>query len=338
MATTISTSFASIYLSAHLPESVSIYSSAESISVSVAVDGDEVFNSVYYPFQNQVSVRDLRTIVEDAIYNEALDMATVTVSVGEYGGITDTESFKVICSEYKTTEDSGDFLTASFLTTRRSATIPKDGYVLLHYFAKAYQEYPRIATICYSPANNPNTTRDYTVNYGRIVTDRDKINIERVDYTTYSNILQNYTGGTFIIRSVDIRIGGRRFYVFFTDEKPAEVFSFWNAFGMTETAYLFGIRNTKTEMERGEAVCGRKTHYYDQQVSVKHQMETAALSVDEGLWLNQLFTSRFVSRMLDNGSMAEVLVCDVNSEVTDNDSEWTRHQFSWRYADNDERI
>ena len=86
-------------------------------------------------------------------------------------------------------------------------------------------------------------------------------------------------------------------------------------------------------MDRSEAVCGRKTQFYDETVKIKHEVETAALSYDEAKWLNQMLTSKLVEHPDDNGDTVQVLISDITSEVTDSSKELIRLKFSWKYAD-----
>ena len=83
MATTIKTDFDSIYLTAHLPEVVSIETDAVCLEVNIFVDGMKVFKSVYYPYNQMVCVRDIRSIVEASMYERQLVMASLRIEVYE---------------------------------------------------------------------------------------------------------------------------------------------------------------------------------------------------------------------------------------------------------------
>ena len=66
-------------------------------------------------------------------------------------------------------------------------------------------------------------------------------------------------------------------------------------------------------------------------------METAPLTYDEALWLNQLLTSRYVTRMVGY-LVVQVLITDISSEVVESDKELSRLKFSWQYADGNEYL
>jgi hypothetical protein len=140
------------------------------------------------------------------------------------------------------------------------------------------------------------------------------------------------------VHMVEYQIGTRYFNIFFTDEKATDVFTFVNAFNIEETAFLFNTTTVKTEVDRSEAVCGNRMQFYDETIKVKHEVETAPLTYDEAMWLNQMLTSKLVKRPMDDGEDAEVLISDISSEVTDADKELIRLKFSWKYADGTERL
>ena len=109
-----------------------------------------------------------------------------------------------------------------------------------------------------------------------------------------------------------------------------------NAFNIPERAYLYGATTTKTEVNRSEAVIGRKTLFYDETVTVKHEVETGPMTYDEAMWLSQMFASRWVNRILPNNKSAEILISDISSEVTDSNKELMKLKFSWKYAEGTE--
>ena len=83
MATTINTTFDSIYLTAHLPEEVSIETDATRLEVNIFVNDMKVFKSVYYPFNQVVCVHDIRSVIEASMYERQLVMASLRIEVYE---------------------------------------------------------------------------------------------------------------------------------------------------------------------------------------------------------------------------------------------------------------
>ena len=337
MATNIGTTFDTLYLSSHLPENVYISTDAKSVTIRIEVDGDEVFSSVYYPFNRTVTFRDLRSIVEAAIFDQSLDVAHLMIEVSDSSGQSSVvDDVLVIYSNYKTALSSEAFLSSSFLTTRKSALIPRNASLLLHYFERAYSSGSNYDLIHYTVPHIPGTVLEYKSEQSKYGSSSTTVVSKSLAYSSFKNAVDTAMSVDCIVLYVDIVHSGRKFSVFYTDEQPTEQFTFVNAFNMTETAYLFATSNIKTTVERSEAVCGRKTQFYDESVTTKHEVETAALSHEEALWLNQLFTSKYVTRLVGNGKIAQVLISDISSEVTDSDKNLTRLKFCWRYVDGTE--
>lgn len=128
------------------------------------------------------------------------------------------------------------------------------------------------------------------------------------------------------------------FSIFYTDEIQTDRFTFRNAFNVKETVYLYGATTIKTDVNRSEAVCGRETLFYDQEVLVTHEVETAPMTYNEAMWLNQLLTARWVARILEDGTEAPILISDISSEVADTDKDLIRIKFNWKYADGNEYL
>ena len=222
MATNITNSFATIYLSSHLPENVYVATDAQSIVFTVSVEGDEVFTSVYYPYNNVVCVRDIRSIVEDAMFEQDLNIATLVLEAREGSGASSViDDVRVICSDFKTTIATETFLRRNFLTTRKSALVPNDGWVDLHSYIKAFERENQYANIYFYLPFRPDMIMSYTLNMEEVLIETDGI----VMKTLTKQYLENLMWETYERRcvvGVEYHIGNRSFNVFFTDERPSD--------------------------------------------------------------------------------------------------------------------
>ena len=365
MATTINTDFDSIYLTAHLPEELSIETDAAQLEVNIYVNSVKVFTAVYYPFNDFITVRDIRSVIEAFMYERQLVMATLkievfepshpitptTVTIDENGNYVvtygsdgtaepdaDVTNVKLIYSRLKSSIGSANFLSRSFLTTRKSALVPRNGQVRLNNYTQAYAQGTNFARIYYSPVGSPEQVMTYDLTMSSMQSQTTQIVTATLSNTYYYGIIYSTRGIRSIIRGVEYHIGVRQFNVFFTEEEASDVFTFRNAFNIEETVYLFGATTIKTEVERSEAICGRETQFYDETVKVKHEVETAALPYNEAKWFNEMLTSKYVTHQLEDGSYKRIVISDITSEVTDSSKELIRLKFSWKYADGSEWI
>jgi len=361
MATSIITDFDSIYLTAHLPEEVSFETDTEYLEISIYVNNLKAFTSRYYPYNTEVIVRDIRSIVEANMRERKLCLATMKIVATEpvdskpnitydddgnihmeYGkeeeeAVTETiDNIKVVYSCFKTTEYSGGFLTSSFLTSRKSALIPRNGLLKLANYTRANAMGTNQALIYYSHKNVPGVIFTYRDTMSRMQSSTENIIKANLSHQSFKSIVDQVKSTNCLVHGVEYQIGNRHFNIFFTDEQPTDVFSFLNAFNIEERAYLYGATTIKTEIDRSEAVCGNETQFYDETVKVKHEVETAPLPYDEAKWLNQMLTSKLVNRCMDDGTFEKVLISDITSEVTDSDKDLIRLKFSWKYANGNE--
>lgn len=337
MATNITTPFDSYYLTAHLPETVYIGTSATQLTVMVSIGNNVIFSSVFYPFNSVVALKDLRSIVEAEMYEQGYDIAPLEIEAMEPGGASAVISdVQVMCSDFKYPYGSESFMRLNFLTTRKSAVIPTSGHVLLHYLAIANEQGSNYMRIHYSRPFIPNTFFEYTYTKPKILSTTTQIMMEQMDYDTFRQILDNQGFSNSTIHYVEIVYGSRRFTLFFTDEVPLLKLSFRTSLNLFETAYIYGVTTEKTTVDRSEAVIGRKTQFYDQTVTTKHEVETASLPKEEAEWLKQMFSSKEVLHLLPNDVQSKVLISDITSEITDSDKELTKFKFSFRYEDNTE--
>lgn len=355
------TDFESIYLTSQLPEEISFETEADSLKMTIYMNNYKVFSSDYYPYYGEVIVRDIRSLVEAFLEERRLCLGTMKIVATEIvqsqpditydddGNIVydyddqsdepDTETIdniKVVYSRFKSTDESSDFLDSCFLTNRKSALIPKSGQLKLSNYTRANAKSYNTAYIYYSRNVSPGVISTYHNNMNSVQSTTEKIVSVTLTHRSFKQIVDQALGISCKVHGVEYQIGDREFNIFFTEEEPTDVFSFFNAFNIEERAYLFGATTIKTEIDRSEAVCGYNTQYYDEKVKTKYEVETAPLTIDEAKWLNQMLTSNLVKHGMEDGTFEDILISDITSEVSNSDKDLIRLKFSWKYADGSE--
>ena len=335
------TTLDSLYLTSHLPEEINIRTTTNQVEVKVYMSGYTIFTSTFYPYETVACFRDLRSIVELAMKQYSLKLGMLMILAREpslgYSSDAVVMDICVICSNLNTIENSESFLSSHFLTTKRSALIPRNGHVLLDYFFKANEQSNNYALIYYKTAADSETVLEYNAALASVQDTVDKIVSSDLDHGYFQNLVSNGAGVTnAVVLGAEYHIGNRRFDIFFTDETPLLDFEFRNAFNVLETAYIYGVQSDKTKIDRSEAVIGRRTMFYDETTEVKHEIETAPMPYEEALWLNQLLTSKSVVRYMDTDKTAQVLITDISSEVSNSDKEMVKLKFSWKFDDGTE--
>ncbi len=332
MATSFRTEFDSLYLTANLPEKVNINTTAASLEVTVKINGNEVFSSTYFPYGGYVVINEIRSIVEETMLQQRICYATLSMEVKEPEGntVNSGDILLIFCSS-RSVQESENFLASHFLTTRKSALIPRDGHVILSYFRRSYSANNSRALIYYSLPESPGDVYEYDCDLGRTVPTNTGIDTLNLTHAYFKGLVDNSRNLNCSVLGVEYHVGNRAFNIFYSDEEPTTVFSFYNAFNRDERLYLFGATTMKTEVNRSEAICGKRTEFYDETVNVLHQVATAPLAFDEAQWFSQMFASRMVFVFLETGTRAQILITDISSEVTDSSKEMSTLKFSWKY-------
>ena len=336
MSTIINTSFSSLCLTADLPEEVEIESLTPQVTVTITIDEVEVFSSAYYIYGLKAYVRDIQSIVESAMLQKKLAIASFVLNVKDYENFTYTSGvIKVVYSHLKSLKGAEQALLGAFLTTRKSALLSQTCPFTLYNYAQPYQQGSNYCDIYYNMPSVQSMLKS-TVTFGNKQSDTPKIIASEASYARFQNLLALSGIHNATIHRVFYRIGEREFNIYFSPTAPSDTFQFKGNFNLWETVCLFGATTSKTEIDRSEAFCGNKVAYYDTSVKVKHEVETAPLTLSEAQFLTQLLSSQEITREVADGVFAPVLISDTSSEVSDNNSNPIRLKFTWTYADQNE--
>ena len=333
MATIINTKFSGPYLSADLPDEVEIESLTPQVTVTITINEVEVYSSPYYIYGLKAYVRDIRSIVEAAMLQKDLAIAKFLLTVKDYENFTyNTGNVIVIYSHLKSLSGSEQQLTKSFLSTRKSALLSRSCPFSLYNYAVPYMQVYHYCYIYYTiPSSREIITATYT--FGNKQSDTPKIIPTDASYAKLQELLAQRNILDATIHRVYYYLDGREFNIYFTPDTPSDTFQFKGNFNLWETVCLFGATTSKMEIDRSEAVCGNKVAYYDTTVKVKHEVETAPLTLSEAQFLTQLLSSQEITREVADGLFAPVIISDISSEVSDNNSNPIRLKFTWTYAD-----
>ena len=339
MSTIINTTIPTLVLSAHLPDEVEIESLTSEVTVTITIDSVSVFSSVYYTYKTKAYVRDIRSIVESAMLQQNLAIASLVLTVKDMElNEKSTGVINVIYSQSKSPSGSEHFLLNNFLSTRKSALLSRTCPFTLYFYAKPYAQESNYCEIFHTPSYAPGQVLKHTYNYPSKLSDTHAIMSYPASYSQFQYLLSLSSINDSTISRVYFHIGPREFHIYFSPDEPSDTFQFRSSFNIIDTVCLFGSTSTKTEVDRSEAVCGRIVSYYDEQLRVLHELETAPLTLTEARHLTELLTSRQITRQNASGEFVPVLITDVTPEISDNNTNPVRIKFTWAYADQTEYL
>jgi hypothetical protein len=267
-----------------------------------------------------------------------LAIASFVLNVKDYENFTYTSGvIKVVYSHLKSLKGAEQALLGAFLTTRKSALLSQTCPFTLYNYAQPYQQGSNYCDIYYNMPSVQSMLKS-TVTFGNKQSDTPKIIASEASYARFQNLLALSGIYNATIHRVFYRIGEREFNIYFSPTAPSDTFQFKGNFNLWETVCLFGATTSKTEIDRSEAECGNKVAYYDTTVKVKHELETAPLTLSEAKFLTQLFISHEITREVSAGVYAPVLITEATPEFTNDNTTPIRLKFTWQYADNKEYI
>ena len=150
------------------------------------------------------------------------------------------------------------------------------------------------------------------------------------------------------LQSVTVRCGERS-ATFFIDPALAGIVPFFylNCFGVVEQLSLQRTTTEKVKADRSIATLGRSSQFYDVTTSKEYEVESAALTSDECLQVEQMLTSPSVripygpnTSLYDNDfdALIPILITDFTSELSDTDEKLNSVKFTWRFAENRPKV
>ena len=312
------------------------------LSVTVWAGRDKLLETTMYPVYGHIRLYDLANLYEEYLRSQNTEdiypYAILEIDIGNYTW----EDNMIIYCPYRCNMTALEFINKHFLTTLTTKRIPADAtrddeiiaYLLTSEEAATTRTVEMTAvfrapdgSIVSHTCSYPDSSR---YQYDGIATSPDEINIF---FDHYCHEACNYDWRDLVPLSYTISMGQRTFtYYIDPDFKPSVRFRFRNAFNAEETIYLDAVTVVKTDTERSLATSHGVSLFYDQVDSQEYEVTTAPLSSEEAAWATQLLLSHRVQRVEEDGSLVEVLITDMNAEVTDSDEEHRRLKFTYRMA------
>lgn len=321
------------------------YAQAGIDPLNVQIYGDceenrhRILNTTIYPVNGKVILYDLGPLIEEDMRNGDITESVIDVSFYSGNNRILSTPFVAYHCPFSTNVDCARFLANHFLSSLTAKRIPAGSSsdkerLWLNYSAEegnAPNSYTLTAYFL-TPADTIFTlemTFPITGYYVRkalaigydAVWDACDSNYDPDEYTIEEMKLMYYT----------VKAGARLFtYYVDYDFKPTQRFHFKNVFNVEEMIYLDAVTVTKTDTERSIATSHGQSLFYDQVDSQEYEVTTAPLSTEEADWAAQLLLSHKVQRVENGGTFTDILITDMNAEVTDSDEEHRRIKFTYR--------
>lgn len=340
MALTLSTYIAPIYFSAQVPE-FTYSTDADRIEVELLVSGDKVFGETFYPYGGNVTVRDLRSIIETRCEHRHDVYTPVTVIASSPDGTRVQTDFTVIYCTFVPSDQAVSFVANHFLTTRTAKILPRHELAVdyLSLYADGNSSFRWRYLVTYT---KDGVTRSSYIDIDPLTAQQRGVVAVAIRYSEIRNKTEQLFGPGIRLLSFAVEIGDRSFIYFVQDHLPKAMFLFANIFGCMEMALLDCETTDKVTTSRSIAVINGRSEFYNREYGKEYEVQSTPLTDEQARWLEQMFTSYNVRHVKDYseiedddlGNPEEILITDFTSEISDSDTELNTVKFTWQYAFN----
>ena len=312
------------------------------LDVTVWAGREKLLETTMYPVYGHIHLYDLGDLYEEYLRSQdgedIYPYVILEINIGNYTW----EDNMIIYCPYNCNMTALEFINKHFLTTLNTKRVPADAsrddeilpYLLTSEEAATTRTVEVTASFRTPDGNIEGHTCSYTDNdryqYDGIMASPEELNVL---FDHYCDEASDYDWRDLVPLSYTVRMGQRSF-TYFVDQdfRPSVRFRFRNAFNAEETIYLEAVTVTKTDTERSLATSHGVSLFYDQVDSQEYEVSTAPLTTEEANWATQLLLSHKVQRVEEDGSLVDVLITDMDAEVTDSDEEHRRLKFTYKLA------
>lgn len=339
----------SVVLSSDLPD-ITIHTDHDFVDFRLLAGGYSLLEGRYYAINGSTVVSDISSIVEHFLAGNTDSNFYDFNLEATAGGEIVTETLNVLYCDKSTGLTIPEYwFKENFLTLSPFRRLAPDSYINVSWYTT---EREGISFRVYATFINDKGQRD-TYQYvksgnGQIA----HINGIMSELIYLSDIRQKIISAKKIesltLQSVTVRCGERS-ATFFIDPALADIVPFFylNCFGVAEQLSLQRTTTEKVKSDRSIATLGKTSCFYDVTTSKEYEVESAALTSDECLQVEQMLTSPSVripygSNVAlydtDFDALIPILITDFTSELSDTDEKLNSVKFTWRFAENRPKV
>ena len=309
------------------------------VEIALTSAGNTVFTASHFPYNRQIKVYDLRSVVEYYMRSQGSSLMDFAITADDGSGVRQLCSFKVIYLEHRFDGDITVFLRNNFLTNTSSKMTSQKALEKLTVYLEAGQSERVRYEIVTQREDEPAQLTVATEDIGGYTDAR------LVDISLSCEVIREMGSIDPAARllAFSVHVGARAFTYYVSPSEPQLRMFFRNAFNVWECCELFAVTTQIAESERSIAVTNRISTFYNQRNEKKYEVESAGLTYEQAQWIEQLFYSHDV-RMgefddelepwdVELADLPRVLITDFTCEISDKDGELNTVKFTYQFAD-----
>ena len=342
MSVTLNTQLGELMFSSQIPDiDLSTSDDGEAV-VSIVSGGTTVFSATHIPYQRNIVVHDIRSVVEYYMRQGNHALRSFQLKAKHNNALQTLATFQVVYLEQHFTGDPEEFLRNNFLTTMEGKLMAPGATEFLYYYKKAYsQESVRFRVVASVYDEEP---RVFQYSPQMSINTNDSISKVEVNMKVMLDAVESHGWVRDHIKPLacSVQVGARSFTFYVQDVEPNLTLYFRNAFNCYECCALQAVTTHKPKVDRSIAVTNRISTFYNQQNEKLYEVETSGLTMEQARWIEQLFYSHDVrmatkrtdfSQGYNPQGMPIVLISDPTCEISDADGELNTVKFTYQYQD-----
>lgn len=316
---TITSSPSGKVFSSYIPD-LQFTTSDTIVTVTIAVNGEYVYNETLVPVSGKVTLDGLSPMLE--VYAERRLVLEVGITIREpLTAETKTVAFTVLFSRCDVGVAASEFYERHFLSVLQGPKLTAMGRLeYLHYYGTE-------VTSCIATYSD-GTTSSFTPSKTAGNSSYTQIDVSPVSFTSAGKQLVAY----------EVTAGSRRqqFLIDLSQPDCAPILLFDNSFGVQELIYCTGIHKVSPQYKRQSARIGGMLRNYAIEETRSFQADTGVLTIPMANWADELFRSKEIYVVNIYGGVPsvgkEVIITDSKSEYTNDDAALPRFTFTYQYA------
>ena len=311
-----------------LPTSISITTDASALDITVECGGNTVFTTTLYPYNREVILHDIRSIIEGYLLsNKLIHTSFVIFAESEDESVNTPEREALYCRVDIPNNAASYYIQSFFFNTLSAYTIPFDAFQTLTLFALPGTTIPGYIECAVLPEGS--TTPVLVRTAEDTITNKTSLDYYAIDIFPSRIQPSLPTKGTLLSFTVHYGHLAKTFYV--TYGKPYLTLLVMNEFGCPEYIHLTCVTKRKLDINRSTATCLGASTFYDDTTAYEYEVESSMLTLEQTDHLSVLLLSQDISIIADNHSYP-IIITDITSEISDADNATNALKFKYKYA------
>ena len=310
--------------------------------------GIVVLSERYYSYGGRVTLYDLGSLIEADMQKSGSTVSKYTLKVFTDSPSNNADSCELnvlYCDRFTVCQGLDTFLAENFLTTLSMRRVPPGSTASLFFYALQGEDVS-YTVVCDFRKEGSDALyhHSFTLDSGKKASATGVVQLN----FSLATLVASAAGFALARPSEIVPLSftlslGQRSVTFFVDPKlnDLDCFMFRNCFNVWDVAHVGGVTTAKTDVDRSTAVLNGFSRFYNQSTEKKYEVESDHLTSDEADWIDQLFTSHEVLRIVQDATSADeplqfapAMISQSTCEIQNGDEKLNKVKFTWRYTNN----